>query len=102
MPFIVEITEMLPGNAPEGVKRALVGVEFKADYPPTFPLMYSSCVYLGSGLRSGRVDCCITAWDAHDALIKAGKPLAASWFERILGNLPIALAPEEHRFVRHI
>ena len=104
MPMIVKITEVLPGSAPEGIKQALVGVKFKADYPPTFILMYDSA-YLGNGLQCGRVDCCITAKDAYDALIAAGKPYAAAWFKRILlfpGTLTIALSPKEYRFVKTI
>lgn len=103
MPFIVEITKILPGSAPEGLKQALVGVEFKADYPST--IFRYNYAYLGSGLTRGRLDCCISAQDAHDALIKAGKPRTAAWFKKIRllpGTITIALSPEENRFVKFI
>jgi hypothetical protein len=102
MPSIITFDKAPPGSAPKAIRQALVGVEFVADYPPTFILMYDFAL-IGSGLQTGRTDCCVSARNAHDALLAAGKPYAASYFKNLFlftGTLVMALSPDESRFIR--
>lgn len=98
MAMIVKIRKIEGGQAPPWVKNALIGLRVKADYPPTFVLMYDTA-FVGNGLRDGYH---VSQSEICRALIEANRPHAAQWFQSLwlcAGTVPIALSSEEAEFI---
>jgi len=79
----------------------LVRVNFEADYPPNFLGGYDY-TFIGSGFKTGIVECCISRESAIDALLEAKKFHAASWFKSLNPFYPgqtIALGRGESEFI---